>query len=338
MDRNNNNHWTSIVVALAGGALILAGVGNPRLPASAQYLLPPQLPQIQQFTNPLSTPIDVTHTVQDMNALGPTFPTSANAFAGIGETRGFPRPDKLGGPTDFLLVQFQGTDVVAQKISPYVWELIYGVILASVTKPSNTGIIQTLIADISFSSNSNAFISYLLHAGHKREQDVEIHDSSHHSKLPTNHSKTNISNAANHLRAVAYASSVSDDDAKDKVLTIRNVTGLGTTIKVLFKCGPLAGRTFAVQPGYELVAANHKLSREDVRPHDGILRRAPQLFAGGMASISQYSVESALQQSSLVSDLRAKQATDPKARKVVTDMARMAAVLNQVNGTQGFTP
>lgn len=136
---------------------------------------------------------------------------------------------------------------------------------------------------------------------------------------------------------VAYsANSDAFVSVQNHTLRVRNVDGMGRNIKIHLKHGPLAGKTLSIQPGYELVASDHKMSRADLRPADGIARRSFQLFAGGFVAVSQYQVESELQHSALVSSLKQKESTDPKARRILNDMSKMAAVLNQMNGPQGF--
>lgn len=123
---------------------------------------------------------------------------------------------------------------------------------------------------------------------------------------------------------------------KDGVLRVRNIDGMGATLKVRINKGPETGKTYAVSPGYELVISDHKLSRSDLRPTDGILRRKSQAFENGFAAVSQFHVESAISQSSLVSKI-SKAEGDAKSKRIVSDMSRMAAVLNHVQGTGGFT-
>jgi hypothetical protein len=120
------------------------------------------------------------------------------------------------------------------------------------------------------------------------------------------------------------------------VLRVRNVDGVGAKVRVQVTSGPAAGKVYSVAPGYELVVSDHKLTRADLRPGDGIARRAAQTFEGGYAGVSQYHLESALNQSAVVSELSQKQ-TDVKSRRVIADMSRMAAVLNQVQGGAGYS-
>lgn len=125
---------------------------------------------------------------------------------------------------------------------------------------------------------------------------------------------------------------------EDGILRIRNIDGLGQKLRINLDKGYFSGvnaRVFSVAPGFELVVSDHKLSRTDLRPHDGIMRRSPQLFAEGYCGVSQYNLESALNSSTIVGDL-ARAESDIKSHRVIADMSKMAAVLNVVNGQYGF--
>ncbi len=118
------------------------------------------------------------------------------------------------------------------------------------------------------------------------------------------------------------------------VLRIENIDGLGENVKVNLDQGPFAGAAdpmFAMAPGFELIASDRKLDRTDLRPRDGIARRKAKLIHNGYIAISEFSVESVLQSSSLVAEMNRKE-SGSKDRRVVADMSRMAAVLNNVNG------
>ena len=122
------------------------------------------------------------------------------------------------------------------------------------------------------------------------------------------------------------------------LVRLRNVDGMGQTVKVRLDKGPFAGTNghiYSVAPGYELVLGDHKLSSSELRPTDGILRRRSQTIDDGYAAISQFHVQSALQASALIPKMVSAQ-SDAKVKRVIGDMSRMAAVLNHVNGAEGY--
>ena len=122
------------------------------------------------------------------------------------------------------------------------------------------------------------------------------------------------------------------------VLRIRNVDGMGQTVKVRLDKGPFAGpnaHAYTLAPGYELALGEHKLTHQEMRPADGILRRRSQSIDEGFGSICQYEVQSALQSSALIPKMAAAE-SDTKIKRVLGDMSKMATVLNQVNGAEGY--
>lgn len=125
---------------------------------------------------------------------------------------------------------------------------------------------------------------------------------------------------------------------KDGVIRVANLDGLGDNVRILLK-GPqfeaLKNKVFALKPGFELVASGTPLTRKDIRPPDGIGRRQTQLIETRHVAISQFSVESALKNSDLVANLAQKD-SGSKERRILADMSKMAAVLNQVGGTWGY--
>ena len=120
---------------------------------------------------------------------------------------------------------------------------------------------------------------------------------------------------------------------------VTNLDGTGQSIKVQLNQGPFAGPadpTVAIAPGFELVAKSTKLTRLDLRPKDGIARRHFKVLENGHMAISEISIESVLNASDVMADFR-QNLTGSKERRILSDMSKMAAVLNYKNGTQGFS-
>jgi hypothetical protein len=72
-----------------------------------------------------------------------------------------------------------------------------------------------------------------------------------------------------------------------------------------------------------------------LRPHDGISRRRTKVLNQGYVALSEFSVESVLHTSSLIANMTQKE-SDAKEKRIISDMSKMAAVLNQVNGSSGY--
>ncbi len=120
------------------------------------------------------------------------------------------------------------------------------------------------------------------------------------------------------------------------VLRVMNLDG--KTILCQLNQGPFGGPadpTVQVAYGYELVASEHKITRADMKPKDGIARRHFKVLDNGHMAISEFSVESAINNSELIAELQSK-ASGAKERRILGDMSKMAAVLNYKSGTHGF--
>lgn len=137
-------------------------------------------------------------------------------------------------------------------------------------------------------------------------------------------------------------SGLADSDAvisyTNGVLHVFNMNVEKGALQVKLDKGNLAGPSdpiLELAPGFELVAADHKLSRADVRPPDGIGRKNTHVVAKGYIAVSQYSLESFLNNSEIIADM-AQKAAGTKERRLVTDLSKMAAVLNYVNGAGGY--
>lgn len=126
---------------------------------------------------------------------------------------------------------------------------------------------------------------------------------------------------------------------KDGVLHVFNFDGDGMNLIAKLDKGPFSGPadpTVTVAAGYELIASNDKISRADLRPKDGIARRFSKVLENGHLAVSEFSLESALNNCSLVTDLSQK-VSGVKERRIISDMTKMAAVLNYKHGIEGFS-
>jgi hypothetical protein len=119
-------------------------------------------------------------------------------------------------------------------------------------------------------------------------------------------------------------------------LRVFNLDGRGDRVKVKVTSIPgLENKLVSVAPGYELVVGPEKLGRSDLRPGDGLARRYSKVLENGHMAVSEFSVESFMSTSQLIAQMAQKDAGS-KEKRILGDMSKMAAVLNQLNGVQGF--
>ena len=91
-----------------------------------------------------------------------------------------------------------------------------------------------------------------------------------------------------------------------------------------------------ISGGYELIAGQEKMTRSTLRPKDGIARRYQKVLENGHLAVSEFSIESAINSCDMLVDLQQK-TSGVKERRILSDMSKMAAVLNYKNGSQGYT-
>ena len=122
------------------------------------------------------------------------------------------------------------------------------------------------------------------------------------------------------------------------VLHVINASARGMNCKIKLLGSEFSGKkhTFAIKPGYDFAASTHKLSRGDIRPADGIARRRIQVFEDGRIALSEFSVHGMLVHHDLIATLNQKD-NGTKERRILGDLSKMAAVLNQVTGGAGYT-
>jgi hypothetical protein len=119
-------------------------------------------------------------------------------------------------------------------------------------------------------------------------------------------------------------------DYNNGVMRVANLTGVANAVRVKF-----GGQVYSVPAGVELIVASQPFTKSDLRPADGLARRNMQVLQGVDAAIAEFSVESSLEGSSLISGLLASSVKGEQ--RVHNKIARMAAVLNYVAGAEGFT-
>lgn len=119
-------------------------------------------------------------------------------------------------------------------------------------------------------------------------------------------------------------------------LRVFNLNGRGDRVKVkVTSVEGLHQKLLSVAPGYELVVGQETLGKTDLRPRDGFVRRYSKVLENGHMAVSEFSVESFMNTSQLIAQMAQKDAAS-KEKRILGDMSKMAAVLNQLNGVQGF--
>ena len=124
----------------------------------------------------------------------------------------------------------------------------------------------------------------------------------------------------------------------DGVLRVMNLTGAGKRVKMSLDRGAFAGDKHfevGVTPGYEVVASTSKLDRAQLRPGDKIARRHSSFLGRDNIAVNEFSLDSALDTSELIASLKQRDTT-AKEQRVLGDMSKMAAVINQLRGAIGF--
>jgi len=179
-----------------------------------------------------------------------------------------------------------------------------GSILVSVRRPSRLGIINTPQGDVSVSADADVIVTYndgllrvLNLTGHGEAVKIKVHASNVSSKIITESQES--SKESSHEPIVSQ---------------------------------PLA---IAVKVGHEIVSSDHALTRADLHPHDGIGRRRFGFVESNVLAVSEFSLESVLTSSDLLVDL-SQTTSGVKERRIMGDLSKMAAVLNYMNGQQGF--
>lgn len=124
----------------------------------------------------------------------------------------------------------------------------------------------------------------------------------------------------------------------DGVLRLMNLTGTGKRVKLSLDRGSFSGDKhlgLGVTPGYEVVAGTNKLERSQLRPNDKIARRHSCFLGRDNIAVNEFSLDSALATSELISSLKQRDSA-AKEQRVLGDMSKMAAVVNQLRGAIGF--
>jgi len=143
---------------------------------------------------------------------------------------------------------------------------------------------------------------------------------------------------------------------RDGLLKVLNLSAFGERVKVRIHHAAVSatinGRTYgdsaaasegiviAVKYGHELVAGDRPLTEADLRAVDGVGRRRSAMFENNHMAVSEFSLTTLLRDSDMLCNLGQNTDTSNQSsqqeRRVLKDMAKMAAVLDCVNGDNGY--
>lgn len=184
-----------------------------------------------------------------------------------------------------------------ERTSPSTVDLTEGALFISVRKPATVGLIHTPHGSVSIGADADVIVRY-----------------------------------------------------ENGVLRVLNLTGLGENVKVKVHAAEVSatvnGKSFggpvrnepialALKVGHEIVSADRDLTHRDLHPKDGIGRRQYALVESQVLAVNEFSLETALNSCDLIIDLQQK-VSGAKERRILGDMTKMAAVLNYMNGAEGF--
>ena len=206
-------------------------------------------------------------------------------------------------------------------------QLTSGKVFVSVRKPSRLAIIGTPHASISVAGDGDAIVSFedgllrVLNLSALGERvKVDIHEAAVSAKIIALPSAQAEPGAGAGADAEAGAGAgAKKDNSKLAPTSASKTQGIAMAIKV----------------GHELLASDHPLKRPDLNPADGVARRRSALFENDCMCVSEFSLASVLTDCDFVSQLE-KNPHGEKEHKVLSQLAKMAAVLNYVNGEGGF--
>ncbi|MBP9094610.1 hypothetical protein KBI23_26560 [bacterium] len=219
----------------------------------------------------------------------------------------FPSLDQLQQDEEGILVRsLENASFTRPSLASV--KLESGSILVSVRRPSRLGVISTPQGDVSVSADSDVIVTYndgllrvLNLTGHGEAVKVKVHASNVSSKIISSAPEPKLD--------------TKPEPSHEPIVS-----------------QPVA---IAVKVGHEIISSDHALTRADLHPQDGIGRRRFGFVESNVLAVSEFSLESVLTSSDLLVDLSQK-TSGIKERRIMGDLSKMAAVLNYMNGQQGF--
>jgi hypothetical protein len=232
-------------------------------------------------------------------------------------------PDEDGG---IIVKVRKGSDYVRNRKN--CLQLTSGSLFVSVRKPARLASITTPHGTIVVAHDGDVIVSFqdgLLRvmnlSGFGERVKVKINQAAVSAKII---GTVNGAGAASGAASDAASGAASDA-----------ASGAATDNSKTFGEARTEGIFMAVKYGCELVASDRPLNHFDLNPADGIARRRSALFENDSMAVSEFSLASALNNCDV---LLALNHDPPQAneRRVLGNLAKMAAVQDYVNGQGGF--
>jgi hypothetical protein len=122
------------------------------------------------------------------------------------------------------------------------------------------------------------------------------------------------------------------------VMRVENISARGLACKVQLNGKAIESDTkvVALAPGYEIVVGDRALGSGEIRPADGIARRAQFVFEGGHIAVNEFSVDSIIDSHPIISSML--NDTTKQDRRCLNEICKMASVMNYVHGAGGYKP
>jgi hypothetical protein len=292
---------------------------NPVIPVVPPSVFqPPVIIPVRDFMPPL-IPTDYTGPTRFREEIPfPQGPGASNVPTG-GVKKLNPEAFRIPeGDADGILVKARAKTRFSRPSLKSV-QLEDGAVLVSVRKPCDIGLVTTPHASVSIATGADVIVEYregVLRVfnltGIGEAVKVQIHATSVSARLASNSAGIGSSEGEEVAIAQQIPGKIDNTD----------------------KAAPTAF-TLALKLSHEIVFADRPLEATDLRPADGIARRGTCLLESNLLCVSEFSLESALSSCDMILDLQ-QAVSGVRERRVLSDMAKMASVLNFVNGSQGF--
>lgn len=119
----------------------------------------------------------------------------------------------------------------------------------------------------------------------------------------------------------------------DNLLRIQNLDSIGHNVRLNVGQKLDKLESIALGAGYELVASNSALNKEQLFPADGVGRRATMLIGNGNLAVSEVNLVSLIKSTPTILGLQKSGAQD---RQLFDNLTKTAAVLDMTRGRLGF--